>query len=240
MGFSKQEYWSGLPFSSPGDIPKPGIEPKSPELQVDSLPSEPPGSPSCPSKVFYNCFVQIRFNLHNRLYHVKSYKDPATPFFLFALHIVLISYRYWSGSGWGGCVWCWHLTCSFSCISYKPKVRGKAQTGFKLHIFGKSIWLVTLCSSYYMGFPGGSGSKEFACSVGDLGSIPGSGRFPGERNGNLPWYFWLENPMDGGTWKARVYGVTKSQIRLSNFTFLLHNVKRNITSGSTPATNLPC
>ena len=43
MKFSSQEYWSGLPFSSPGDLPKPGIRPRSPALQADSLPSEPPG-----------------------------------------------------------------------------------------------------------------------------------------------------------------------------------------------------
>ena len=43
MEFSKQEYWSGLPCPSPGDLPKPGIEPRSPALQADSLPSEPSG-----------------------------------------------------------------------------------------------------------------------------------------------------------------------------------------------------
>ena len=43
MEFSRQEYWSGLPIPSPGDLPNPGIEPKSPTLQADSLPSEPPG-----------------------------------------------------------------------------------------------------------------------------------------------------------------------------------------------------
>ena len=43
MGFSRQEYWSGLPFPSPGDLPNPGIEPGSPALQADALPSEPPG-----------------------------------------------------------------------------------------------------------------------------------------------------------------------------------------------------
>ena len=42
MGFSRQEYWSGLPFPSPGDLPDPGIEPGSPALQADALPSEPP------------------------------------------------------------------------------------------------------------------------------------------------------------------------------------------------------
>ena len=46
MGFSRQEYWSGLPCPLPGDLPNPGIEPRSPVLQVDSLPAEPPGKPS--------------------------------------------------------------------------------------------------------------------------------------------------------------------------------------------------
>ena len=43
VGFSRQEYWSGLPFPSPGDLPNPGIEPRSPALQADALTSEPPG-----------------------------------------------------------------------------------------------------------------------------------------------------------------------------------------------------
>ena len=43
MGFSRQEYWSGLPFPSPGDLPDPGIEPWSPAFQADTLTSEPPG-----------------------------------------------------------------------------------------------------------------------------------------------------------------------------------------------------
>ena len=47
MEFSRQEYRSGLPFPSPGDLPNPGIEPWSPALQADSLPSEPQGSPEC-------------------------------------------------------------------------------------------------------------------------------------------------------------------------------------------------
>ena len=43
MGFSRQEYWSGLPFPSPGDLPDPGMEPGSPALETDTLTSEPPG-----------------------------------------------------------------------------------------------------------------------------------------------------------------------------------------------------
>ena len=45
MGFSKEEYWSGLPFPSPWDLPNPGIKPRSPTLQADTLTSEPPGKP---------------------------------------------------------------------------------------------------------------------------------------------------------------------------------------------------
>ena len=63
---------------------------------------------------------------------------------------------------------------------------------------------------------------ESACSVGEPGSIPGSGRSPGEGNGNPLQYSCLENPMDGGAWKAAVHGVMKSQTRLSNFTFTFH------------------
>ena len=46
MGFSRQEYWTGLPFSSPGDLPDPGIKPRSPTLQANSLPFELPGNPN--------------------------------------------------------------------------------------------------------------------------------------------------------------------------------------------------
>ena len=58
-----------------------------------------------------------------------------------------------------------------------------------------------------------------ACNVGDLDSIPGLGRSPGEGNGNLLQYSCLENPMDRGAWWATVHGVAKSLTRLSNFTF---------------------
>ena len=56
-----------------------------------------------------------------------------------------------------------------------------------------------------MGFPGCSDSKESACNVGELGSIPESGRSPGEGNGNPRQYSCLENPMDRGAWWAAVH-----------------------------------
>ena len=61
------------------------------------------------------------------------------------------------------------------------------------------------------GFPGSLGSKESTYNAGDTGLIPGLGRFPGKGNGNLLQYFFLENPMDRGAWRATVRGVTKSQ-----------------------------
>ena len=63
-------------------------------------------------------------------------------------------------------------------------------------------------------FPGGTSGKEPPVNAGDAGSIPGSGRFPGEGKGNSLQYSCLENSMDRGAWRATVYGVTKSQIRL--------------------------
>ena len=64
--------------------------------------------------------------------------------------------------------------------------------------------------------PGGSDGKEFACNVGDAGSIPGLGRSPGEGNGNPLQYSCLENSMDRGAWQATVRGITMSQTGLSN------------------------
>ena len=75
---------------------------------------------------------------------------------------------------------------------------------------------------YYLGFPGGSEVKASASNAGDPASIPGSGRSPGEGNGNPLQYSCLENPMDRGAWWATVHGVAKSQTRLRNFTFHFH------------------
>ena len=68
-------------------------------------------------------------------------------------------------------------------------------------------------------FSGGSDGKASAYNAGDPGSIPGSGRSPGEGNGNPFQHSCLENPMDGGAWEATVHGVAKSWTQLSDFTF---------------------
>ena len=63
---------------------------------------------------------------------------------------------------------------------------------------------------------------ESACSAGDPGSVPGSGRSPGEGNGNPLWYSWLEKPMDGGAWRATVQSMgLQRETQLSSFTHSL-------------------
>ena len=66
------------------------------------------------------------------------------------------------------------------------------------------------------GFPGGSAVKNPPANVGDVGSVPGLGKTPGEGNGNTLLYFCLENPMDRGIWLAIVNRVSKSQTRLND------------------------
>ena len=61
MEFSRQEYWSGLPFPSPGDLPNLGIKPWSPALQADSLPSEPPRKPPEHLTILLNIVLYVKF-----------------------------------------------------------------------------------------------------------------------------------------------------------------------------------
>ena len=70
MGFSRQEYWSGLPFPSPGDLPDPGIEPEFPALSADALPSEPPGKYT---KTCMWIFIAALFII------AKTWKQPRCP-----------------------------------------------------------------------------------------------------------------------------------------------------------------
>ena len=75
-----QEYWSGLPFPSPGDLPDPAIEPGSPALQTDSLPTEPPGDLGTKTKVVSPLFFQrLSSQLApsgSQLLHIVIKKDP--------------------------------------------------------------------------------------------------------------------------------------------------------------------
>ena len=84
----------------------------------------------------------------------------------------------------------------------------------------------------FMGFPGGSEVKASAPNAGDPGLIPGSGRSPGEGNGNSLQYSCLENPRDGEAWKATVHRVAKSWTQLRDFTYLLTYLLRVVVLAS--------
>ena len=75
-----------------------------------------------------------------------------------------------------------------------------------------------------MGLPCSSLGKESACSAGDLGSIPGLGRSPGEGNGNPLQYFCLGNPMDRGAWWTTVHGVTSVAHDLATKPHIVHDL----------------
>ena len=83
-------------------------------------------------------------------------------------------------------------------------------------IFPTTLWVNTFIIRL-KGARSSSDGKESACNAEDMGLIPGSGRSPGEGNGNPPQYFYLENSMDRGALWATVHRVSKSQTQLSDF-----------------------
>ena len=76
MKFSRQEYWSGLPFPFPDDLPDPGIEPGPPALQADALPSEPPGKPLPVGVV---CAFQAQASAHHVYFQGFSWGPTQLP-----------------------------------------------------------------------------------------------------------------------------------------------------------------
>ena len=113
----------------------------------------------------------------------------------------------------------WQVSVSTVNLSWHP---GPPVSPELLAVFGCSRTWVSLsvnsCIPWgtFKGFPDGSNGKESTCNAGDLGSIPGLGRSPGEWNGYPLQYSCLVNSMDRGAWRATVHGVAKSWPRLSN------------------------
>ena len=89
MGFSRQECWSGLPFPSPGDLPDPGIEPGSPTLQADALPSEPPGKASeAEVDVFleFSCFFYDPADVGDLIFDSSAFSKTSLDIWKFWVH----------------------------------------------------------------------------------------------------------------------------------------------------------
>ena len=114
------------------------------------------------------------------------------------------------------------------------RVRHNQVTKQQQHTWSAGLYQVPsdlACTKAFLGFPGGSDGKASACNARHSGSIPGSGRSPGEGNGNPLQYSCLENSMDGGAWWATAHGVTKSHTWLSDFT---HSLTQGILSNMKP------
>ena len=92
--FSRQEHWSGLPFSTPGNLPNPVIKPRSPALQADSLPSEPPGKPLIPYFLYLSSPSGNILQNHNTISQqdagIKTVKIQATPRATKIPHVALL------------------------------------------------------------------------------------------------------------------------------------------------------
>ena len=162
-GISRQENWSGLPFPSPGYLPNPGIESRSPALQADSLHSEPPGKPMN-TGVGSLCLLHGIFptqELNWGLLHCKQ---------------ILYQLSYQGRPCVSSCV----LICLLTSILSKATLQPLQQSKWLLQRFSDVQTLkYSLCSPLW-GLPDSSAGKESTCNVGDPSSIPGSGRTPGE------------------------------------------------------------
>ena len=162
MGFPRQQYWNGLPFASLGDLPKPGIEPRSPEWQADSLPSEQPGK------------SMEALQSKGTPQHPQN-NDPAPD----------------SNSGKDEKLWCkgwewekdlWH------------------------QMLGGWAWGVGCRTDLAIN---SMNADNRSCRPGNLGSVPGSERSPGEGNSYPLQYSGLRIPMDRRTWGATAHGIAK-------------------------------
>ena len=89
MGFSRQEYWSGLPFPSPGDLPDPGIEPRSPALEADALTSEPPGKLKVDVFWELSCFFYIPMDVGNLIPGSSAFSKSSLYIWKFSVHVLL-------------------------------------------------------------------------------------------------------------------------------------------------------
>ena len=122
-----------------------------------------------------------------------------------------------------------HLSQILCCSRHREggTLRPWGISGHSTTVCELKAWQSQVAAGYCPGFQGGSDNKASDHNAGDLGSIPGSGRSPGEGNGDPLQYSCLENPMDGGGWWATVHGVTKSRTGLGDFTFTFFSLSRN-------------
>ena len=178
MGFSRQKYWSGLPLPPPGDLPNPGIEPRSPAMQGDSLKSEPPGR-----QLYTWISLQLRKDRNGdtlfsvlegtSLKFLGKTQQPRAP---------LVRMRF----------------------SKVPTVAHKTPAH---HFLIQHLYLSEHPREGFASGSVGKNPPASAGDAGDMGLIPRLGRSPGGGHGNPPRCACLENPTDRGAWRATAHGV---------------------------------
>ena len=133
MGFSRQEYWSGLPFPSPEALPNLGIETRSPALQADALPSEPPG------------FIKLSFHCTQAVWTGLGFKHKGKWCCLSSTPLLYLLVQQVTSSTWGT-LWKW-------CPSLTTPTPHKHINLSKERALGKAeIWIQTLAMSLLCGF----------------------------------------------------------------------------------------
>ena len=203
MGFSRQEYWGGLPFPSPGNVPAQGSN--SGLLlcrQILHLLSHQ-GSPSV-----YMYVLSLSLSVHTC---AQSCTLKCSSLASVNLELVTI----WEESK-GFCVSFWSTQASKHLVGSDKPIKINSLYPLKKILFG--FWLEntfrTILSYLLWAFLVDQLQSESACNAGDLGSITGLGRSPGEVKGYPLQYSGLENSMD-----CKVHGIAKSWTRLSDFQF---------------------
>ena len=232
MGFSRQEYYNGQLFPSPGDLPDPEIKSGSPALQADSYQQilshqgskaveektcyGPPGngklsqkqqSVVCHGLVTNSCPTHCNpmdCSLPGSSVHGILSKNTGVGCH-FLLQVIFLT----QGSNPG-------LLQSERTANPACEQKSNTQQYWHPGIHNRFLCFETC-------FPGDLDGKECACNAGDQGSIPGLRRSPGERNGYLLQYSCLQNPMDRGAGHTTVHGITELDLTepTNTFTFFL-------------------
>ena len=188
--FSRQEYWSGLPFPSPGDLPNPEIEPGSPAFQADALTSEPPGKQYYTAKriLIYSIRTETRRPVSLGLTSAGNIPTSGdSSFLLFCTSLVLNKYT------------------NVKSMNNEDKVYLIHSVAFPSGTSDKEpTW----------GFTGAFMVNAEETRDADL--IPGSGVSPRVGNINQLQHCCLKNSTGREYWQTTVHGVTKSQTQLSN------------------------
>ena len=185
MGFSRQEYWSGLPFPSPGDLSNPGVETESLALAGRFFMAELPGKPH----------TWLYWSLKFLKHHGRISGTPGV------WTTMIMS------STSNSITWRSDVIVLIAILSLRE------ESAFQSVFQGFNwIWAALLPASQVALVV--KNLTANAGDVRDADSIPESGRSPGRGHGNPLQYSCLETPMDRGAWRTTVYGVTKSQTRL--------------------------